>query len=98
MLFKKSQGLPFRVIVIAAILLVVLIIIIAIFSRNTSKIATELTECESKGGICLIQSCGGGYSQATLDCKSEHGIRFVCCFETFGDSETKNIMEGELFP
>tara|TARA_Y100000031_G_C8059113_1_gene309769 strand:+ start:154 stop:393 length:240 start_codon:yes stop_codon:yes gene_type:complete len=50
---KKAQGLPFNVIIIAALAIVVLIIVIVLFNSKTDDIAKDLDTCFSKGGKCI---------------------------------------------
>ncbi len=50
---KKAQGLPFNVIIIAAIAVVVLIIVIAIFRGKTTDISQDMSSCYAKGGVCV---------------------------------------------
>ena len=59
--FKKSQGLPINIIIIAAIGLVVLVVVLAIFSGRMGILSKSIAgTCDEQGGKCLTK-CTSNY-------------------------------------
>ncbi|MBS3127909.1 hypothetical protein J4410_02095 [Candidatus Woesearchaeota archaeon] len=82
-MFKKAQGLPLNVIVIAAIVLVVMVVIIAIFLGRAGQTGREIAKCENQGGQCMPGTrCNeaAGFVRIPEQCADDStGEPQVCC-------------------
>ena len=58
---KKAQGVSLTVIIVAILALLVLVVLSAIFIGKTGTTVQGFNDCENKGGVCQIESCGEGY-------------------------------------
>jgi len=78
---KKSQGLPFNVIIIAAIVLIVLVVLIAIFTQRAGIFSKSMKSCEQNGGNCVPKGeCEGRI--ADFECSEPE--KKECCMTTGG--------------
>jgi len=75
--FKKAQGLPLNVIIIAVIVLIVLAVIIAIFAGRISIFSKSVGDCEAKGGVCKnsVSECTEDQAPVSGLC----GENKICC-------------------
>jgi len=79
--YKKSQGLPINIIIIAALGLAVLFVLIIIFSNQSGKTISTLESCGGKGGQCREKECLDGEVQvSTAKCDTKMPI---CCIRVF---------------
>ena len=70
-MMKKSQGMPIRVIIIAAIGLIVLFIVVTMVSKRSASFDKTVNSCESNEGNCL-EKCGPEETSVAFDCKEEN--------------------------
>jgi hypothetical protein len=82
---KKSQGLSFNVIIIAALSLIVLVVVLVIFSERSSIFGKSLESCSGKAGECK-ESCGTGEAtipNAKCPEKESEAEKDTCCVKIF---------------
>lgn len=73
--FKRGQGMPLNVIIIAALCLLVLIVLMVMFSDRISIFGRDVTGCEKRDGICITSGdCPQGYVRAYFECDTG-----ACC-------------------
>ena len=93
MLFnRKSQGLSFNMVIIAAILLLVLVVLSVMFIKNMSGFSNELGgcrgQCEDEGACQVIAPGGHDSCDSALTPTDTGGVsislagRSVCCLTT----------------
>lgn len=84
-IYKKSQGLPINVIILAVLGLAVLIVLIIIFSSQTGKNVSILESCAGKAGNCRDKGCLEGEIQTTIG-KCSPDTK-VCCIKIYEDKK-----------
>ena len=53
------MSLPTKTIAITAVVIIVLVVFVSFFILGLGKAQSDITECQSKGGVCTY-SCNGG--------------------------------------
>ena len=86
---KKGSSEMWWIIIGAVIALVVLIILIVMFTGKTNKLEGGLSGCESKGGICVVDTndgCPGMTLQTSaFECPTDYPL---CCLGSPKDTTT----------
>lgn len=75
---KKGTELSMNVIIIAAIAILVLVIL-AMFVFRSSDRVDKGTGCDSLGGSCAPEPCGGDYPLHNVGFDGSCGVDTVCC-------------------
>ena len=80
--FKRGQGMPVNVIIIAAISLIVLFVLIIMFTGQSSKTVSTLESCQGIAGQCKKNSPGcleGEGEKINVKCPSGE----KCCIRVY---------------
>ena len=86
--FRKAQGMPINVIIIAVLALIVLVVIAAIFTGRVRIFSQNLESCAAKQGHC-DSKCGSNYAVVTntncpeteQDKKDNKNTKNLCCVQ-----------------
>jgi len=81
MRYRRAQGLPMNVIIIAALALLVLVILAVVFSGKIKQFMQGADDCISKKGECVPESegCDGAVIPAQACEKGK-----ICCVKSGG--------------
>jgi hypothetical protein len=100
---KRASANIWWVIIGAAIALVVLVVLIVTFTKGTNPVVQGLSDCESKGGICTLQTCPQGTIKTSVFSCSEQA---TCCLgipkgcesnDDCGSRECQSYGDGEWY-
>ena len=80
--YKKSQGMPVNVIIIAVLALIVLIVLTVIFTGRVKIFSSTLESCSAKQGHCT-DKCGDQEVSVIAQCpeKEEPKPYTKCCVQ-----------------
>ncbi len=76
---KKADSQMWWIIIGAVIALVVLVVLLLIFTDKIKLLKDDLSDCQSKGGIC-VESCTSGTTSKSFTCPDKK----ICCFTQSG--------------
>lgn len=84
--YKKSQGMPINVIIVAALALIVLVVLAAIFTGRVKIFSESLQSCTAKQGSCELYSgtqpkCPSSNQAMITNTDCEKGK--ICCIQVF---------------
>lgn len=84
--YKKSQGMPVNVIIIAALALIVLVVLVAVFTGRARIFSQSLESCAAKQGECYENRCPDNTALVTnTNCPEGYPNKNkkLCCVQVF---------------